>query len=148
VQVLWILCLAVFFEDAGCDLRDFVNEFESLVSCDVGSLIAKLIQSFESRILWSDGECKGRYRFSENTVTISRNNSTRLQGAPQEISDCVLRRIHADFLLHVQHKSQDILSSETMQWTSETSVRQISRNELPIQTGGVRKEGITQCTTN
>jgi hypothetical protein len=42
-QVLWILCLAVFFEDAGCDLGDCVNEFEGLVLSDVGSFIAKLV---------------------------------------------------------------------------------------------------------
>jgi hypothetical protein len=33
----------MFFEDARCDLRDCVNEFESFVLSDVGSFIAKLI---------------------------------------------------------------------------------------------------------
>lgn len=52
----------MFFKDAGGDLRDFVNEFESLVLSDVGSFIAKLIQGFESWILRSDDVCKRMIR--------------------------------------------------------------------------------------
>jgi hypothetical protein len=43
IGLLWILCLAVFFENAGCDLGDLVDQFECLVLSDVGSFIAKFI---------------------------------------------------------------------------------------------------------
>jgi hypothetical protein len=67
-------------------------------------------------------------------MSVSGYNATRFQGTPQEFPNRILRGIHADFLLHIQHKSQHILSCKTMQWTSETKVSGVSHQQLPIET--------------
>lgn len=81
MEVLWIFCLAVFGENAWCDLRDLMDEMECLVLCDMGSLVTEIVKCSETRVLLLDGNLK-KYRFTEDTVAITWNHTSGFQYFP------------------------------------------------------------------
>jgi len=132
VRLLWVLCLAVFREDAWRDLRDRMDETESLILRNLGSLDTKVVQCLESRVLRSASFDDWDYRFTEYTVTVTWNDTAGFQCLPEILSDSVLGRIHPDLVLHVKHKAEDVLSCQTMQWTSQSDVSLLEKTDYPL----------------
>ena len=57
---------------------------------------------------------------SKNSVSISRNNTSALQGRPDVILDSLIRNIGSNFLFHLEDPSQDFLIGETVKRASKT----------------------------
>ena len=84
---VWVLGLAVLGEDARCDLVNLTNEVEHWV---VGKVLhGKLALGNVTRV-----------SLAEHSVTVTRNNTSGLEGRPEVVLDGLVREITADRLLH------------------------------------------------
>ena len=107
---------------AWCNLRVELDELEDGVFVDMWAGGRKVHEGLEARV-----------RLTQDTVTVTRNDTATLERAPQVILDVLLGWVRRHSVLHLQDPAQHLLGGETVQRASET-----------LETGGVGQEGVGQ----
>lgn len=78
-------------------------------------------------------EGKSTYRLSENGVSVTRNDLSRLEGSPDVLLDLLVGSVGSNGVLHAENESEDFLVSESVKGTGETT-----------ESGGVGEEGVRE----
>lgn len=102
-RMLWYL--SMLSEHSRGNLRVLLDELKDRVGEDILPRGGKVHEGLEPGI-----------RLAENTVTVSRNNTSRLERVPEVRADVFVSEVGADLLLHRQDPAKHFLGCETMQW--------------------------------
>lgn len=118
--------LSVLSEYTWSNLRVLLDKLVNWVGGNFRTGIGKVHESLETRI-----------RLPQNGVTVTWNNTSRLENAPEEVVDILLGELLTNSLLHIKDESENLLGSKTVERTGET-----------LKTSTVAKERIAESRSD
>lgn len=120
---------------------------------DSWSNLGILLDQLEDRVgqhIWSAGRkvhegLEAWVRLAQHTVSISRNNTARVQSGPEIVSDVLVCEVVSDLLPHVKDPAKHFLGGEAVQRTSKThQTRAVAEERVAEgaanQVGGVGRD--------
>src|SRR5699024_10293345 len=118
--------LAVLGQNNRGNLRVLLDQLEDRVGKDIRASVGEVHESLEARI-----------RLAQHTVAVARNDTSRLQGAPEVVTDVVVGELGADLILHGQDPAEDLLGGKAVQRAGQTQ-----------QTGAVAEVRVAESAAN
>lgn len=97
-----VLGLAVLLEDIGGDAAVGLNKAENGVLGNLGAGGSVVHQRLETGV-----------GLAEDTVTVARNDTARVEGRPQVVLNVLLGVVLGDVVLHLDDPSEDLLGGKT-----------------------------------
>ena len=113
-------------EHTRSDLRVLLNQLEYRVGENIRAGGGEVHQSLETRV-----------GLAQNSVTISRDHTSRLESIPEIVADILICELGSDLILHGSYPAENFLGCQAVEWASQAQ-----------ETSTVAQERIAQGASN